>query len=756
MSVSRKEGDSEQAFLQWEQGERRRGARALGRLLFFGLLLLAALWIGRLVWDVAAEAPSMDIIQAPYAALSSRVYSGDGSLLARLHQGENREVVSMDAVSPNVLNALLATEDKRFYHHAGIDGLALPAIVGRLFRQDRMSGASTITMQLARNLYSEVGKGRTIRRKIREMVTAVRIERYFTKEQILAAYLNTVNIYSNCYGIETAAYRLFGKSALDLNETEAALIVGLLKGQGQYNPRTRPGMAVERRNTVLALMAQQGFLPKPSADSLMKLPLGLAAERPDIPQRQQLAPYFVERVRIWVEKWAAENGYDPYRDGLQIYTSLDPIVQQHAETAMRAHMEKLQKVFDAHIAGREAWRKDPEILYRLARKSDRYYWLRKAGHKEPELWKHFEKPRSMQVFAWSGVKDTVLSPMDSVRYYSRMLETGMAALDPRTGQVKAWVGGNDYAWFRFDHVELGKRQTGSTFKPFVYAAAIDNGMTPCTVVPNSPVTFGREDGLLTTWTPSNVDNTTGGSYTLREALRKSVNIVTARITKQLGAAAVAKYAMQIGVQSEVPPLPAVCLGTTEMSVLELTGAYSTFANAGWWNEPSFILEIRDREGVTIYQANPESRMGLPEATAYVMADVLKSVAGNTYNVPGGLKTREGKPVDVGGKTGTTQDHSDGWYMGFTPEVAVGIWVGCAERQLRFRSITYGQGAYMARPLFGSFLQRIYSDTALRYGVQDTFVVPPNFDPKRMCYVKPSEEQKRNAVERLLPDELEGW
>lgn len=731
--------------------EKKTQSYRIPRILFWGSLWIGIAWLLAYWINIVQSIPSVESIEAPESFRSSRLYSADLELLAHLHRGENRESIALDEVSPHFIQALIATEDKRFYEHAGIDPRVLPAISWRYFSKEQVSGGSTISMQLARNLFPEIGRKRSIRRKLREVATTFRLERTYTKDEILELYLNTVNIYGNCYGVETAAKRLFGKSATDLSWEESALMVGLLKGQGTYHPRKHAELALNRRNTVLNLLVEQQKVAAEIADSLKQIPIYLIADEDR--KERRLAPYFVERARLWLEQWGRENGYDIYRDGLEVHSTIDTRMQRHAEAAVAAYLQKLQKVFDKHIQGKEAWREDPDMLDRLMRQTDRYVFAKQAGKNDIEIKTLFETAVPMQLFSWEGKIDTVLSPMDSIKYYSRFLEAGMAVISPASGEVLAWVGGVDYDHFRYDHVELSKRQTGSTFKPFVYAAAIDNGMRPCDRFLNQRVTFDNEDESKI-WTPKNVGNTLGGKVTLVQALKYSYNVVTARLTKDVTPERVASYAQAMGIQTEVPAFPSIGLGTTELNVLELTGAYGTFVNQGDHAVPFFINEIRDNQGNVLYKTNPESRNALPKTTAYTMTQMLEKAGGNC-GLKGELKSIQNKKIAVGGKTGTTQDHSDGWFVGITPELVAGVWVGCSERKMRFRTMTYGQGAYMARPIFGGFIERAYRDERLNL-LRTQFFKPADYEVNFDCWKESIHYRDKNPETKALPQGLDGW
>jgi penicillin-binding protein 1A len=731
--------------------------RLIPRLLFAGTLLGLVVW--GLIWLVklSGELPSLSEIENPTSVRSSELYFEGGEVLGYLHAGENRVVVELDQISPHLINALIVTEDKRFYEHPGIDPMAIPSVLYRYFADDKVSGASTISMQLARNLHQSVGREKTIRRKLKEIMVASLIERNFTKSEILHRYLNTVNIYGNCYGVQTAAFRLFNKEAKDLSIEESAFIVGLLKGQGEYNPRKYPEKARERRDVVLGLMADNKLLGNAELDSLLSLDLQLAMEEEQ--KEPEVAPYFRERIRLWLEEWASLNGHDIYRDGLKVYTTLDYRIQQHAETAVREHMRSLQQTFSAHIRGREPWRNEPGMLDRMMKLTDRYHHATAAGKSEEAIRKEFETPVRMMIFSWDGEKDSLMSPMDSIRYHSRFLETGMASIEPSTGKVKAWVGGINYKYFKYDHVELSKRQVGSTFKPFVYTAAIDNGWRPCERELNQPVYFYDRAGNVV-WAPENAGESLGGYVTLKKALEYSLNVITARLAKQLGIQVIIDYAHMLGIQSPIEPHPAVCLGTADLSVLEMAGAYCTFANNGMYNEPWFISRIEDENGNLIESFEPLERRALSEKTTYIMLDMLKGVVDDHYGTGAGLKDRFGLSGEIGGKTGTTQDHSDGWFMGITSNLVTAIWVGAAERKMRFSNLRYGQGAYMAMPIFGKFYHKVTHDPSLGMPVSH-FDRPANFSEYLDCqtevvYASDPDPYHRFGRSEDKKEELSGW
>jgi penicillin-binding protein 1A len=709
--------------------KRRRWFRLFRTMLLTGVGLVLAL-IGGVIVIALTDMPPMDVIENPHSDLSTRIYSADGVIIRNLYEQEHRVSVKLEDISPNVINALIATEDLRFYSHSGIDPQSPFAIAKELLQGEKPRGGSTISMQLARNLYTMIGRERSIWRKLKEMVVAVVLEHSFTKEEIITAYLNTVSFVGNTYGIENGAEEFFGKDAKSLEVHEAALLVGLLKGTGEYNPRTHPEAALRRRNTILELMDQNGYLSKDmNVDDLKALPLG-TKEKSDY-RELGLAPYFTEHLRQWLKVWCKTTGHDPYRDGLKVYTTIDSRMQRYAEEATTEHLSEFQKIFAKHIEGHEPWLEDSTFLPGIMRRSDRYMKAKAAGMNHEEIMEEFNTPVRTDIFSWSGqIKDTMISPMDSLMYYSRFLESGFIAVDPTNGHVKAWVGGINHRFFKYDHVYTGKRQVGSTFKPFVYCAAFDNGSTPCDLELNQPVFFYNDLGKQI-WAPKNADGGIGGFMTLRRGLATSTNLITARVMKRIGPNVVCEWARKMGITSPLDCVPSLALGTTDLSVYELTSAYCTFANKGVYNEPLFVTRIEDRNGNVLADFQTQSREAISENTAYMMIDMLKAVVNEAGGTGGRLRSRYKLNMEIGGKTGTTQKQSDGWFVGVTPYLVGGTWVGCSERTMRFRSLLYGQGASMALPIFGLFMQKVYGDSTINLP-RDRFPVPAGFDVELDC------------------------
>ncbi|HHG84328.1 MAG TPA: penicillin-binding protein [Bacteroidetes bacterium] len=699
------------------------------RLLIAGVILAVSISVLLFIWNVSSDLPPMDVIENPRTELSTQIYTADGKLLRNLYSEEHRVSVKLNAISPHVLNALLAAEDIRFYQHSGIDPKAIFAILKDVAAGKKARGGSTITMQLARNLYDQVGRERSIIRKFKEMVVSVMIERSYTKEEIIGAYLNTVSFVGNTYGVQNGAIEYFRKNALDLEVQEAAMLVGLLKGTNQYNPRKHPKASLDRRNTILGQMKTYGFLEKAEADSLKALPLGLQ-QKSDY-RNLGIAPYFTEHLRQWLKRWCKDEGYDLYRDGLRVYTTIDSRMQQYAEEAVKEHLSGMQPIFDKHIKNREPWRKDSTFLIRAMRKSYRYISAKKDGLTEKQILAEFKTEAKMDVFSWKGeIRDTMMTPWDSLKYYARFLETGFISIDPSNGHVKAWVGGINHKFFKYDHTYLGKRQVGSTFKPFVYTAAFDNGSSPCEIELNQPVFFYNEKGKMI-WSPKNSDGKIGGYMTLRRGLATSTNMITARVMKRIGPHVVCEWAHKMGIKTELECVPSLALGTTDLSVFELTGAYCTFANRGIFNEPIFVTRIEDRNGNVLQEFTTESREAITEETAYMMLDMLKGVVREPGGTGGRIRARYKLLNEIGGKTGTTQNQSDGWFMGVTPHLVAGTWVGCSDRTMRFRSIRYGQGASLALPIFGLFMQKVYADSTIAMP-KDAFPRPSKFDIELIC------------------------
>lgn len=687
------------------------------------VLSLFFLFILAISLGAFGKLPTFRDLENPKSNLATEIISSDQAVLGTYYY-QNRSNADFNELSPNLINALIATEDIRFYDHSGID---LKRTFTIIFYNliGKTQGGSTISQQLAKNLFPrkrfDTFYDKVIT-KLKEWVTAIKIERNYTKQEILRMYMNTVDFGANSYGIKSAARTYFNKEPQNLNQEEAALLVGMLKGTTFFSPLKNYDRALNRRNTVLYQMEKYDYLTEAAYDSLCKLPIKLQFRAAD--HNEGIATYFREYIRLELQKWCDDPAnykpdgtpYDLYRDGLKVYTTINSVMQKSAEDALRQHLSDLQKQFFQHWKGKtEPWSEFPEIIEQAIKRSDRYKDLKEEGASDKEIEKVFATKIPMKVFSWDGEKDTTLSPLDSIKYYKYFLQSGLMSMEPQTGYVKAWVGGGDYEYFKYDHVRSGKRQVGSTFKPFVYTVAMDNGLSPCFEVPNLPVTFEDFDN----YTPKNADGTQGGIYTLRQGLAESKNLITAYIMKQFGPQAVVNYAHKMGITSDVPPYPSICLGSCEISLYEMVGAFSTFANKGVWTEPIYVLRIEDKNGNILSERFPRKVDALSEETAYLMLYMLKGTT--TLKNGTGLRLRGRKyniQYPVAGKTGTTQNNSDGWFIGVTPDLVSGVWTGCEDRAVHFRSLNLGEGANTALPIWALYMNKLYADPSIKISKGD--------------------------------------
>ncbi|HVD99373.1 MAG TPA: transglycosylase domain-containing protein [Cytophagaceae bacterium] len=705
-------------------------------IIAFMLFILA---VGYNLFGLFGELPSFEVLSNPQSAVASEVYSSDGKLLGKYFYNFNRSPVEYNEIPKTVTDALIATEDSRFYDHSGIDGKGIVAIMPSLLMGKRR-GSSTLTQQLAKNLfelreaddYKGVFHGVVID-KIKEWFVAVQLERAYTKKEILVMYLNTVDFGNNSHGIKNAARRYFDRNLKDLKTEEIALLIGLLKGPSYYNPRREPERALNRRNTVLAQMVKYDYLTEVEYDALSEKPMKLNFSADG--DNSGLAPYLRAYLKPYLKEWCKQHGKKLYEDGLKIYTTIDSHMQLYAEQAVTKHMSALQKEFFLHWKGRAPWTDEEHheikgFIEKMAKRSARYRELKEElGDNDKEIFAAMKKPVKMRVFSWRGDRDTMMSPWDSIKYTLHYLHTGFISIEPKTGFVRAWVGDINYKYFKYDHVKQGLRQPGSTFKPLLYATAIElNGLNPDSKVMDAPQTYTLPDGK--TWTPKNSDGKYSNDYlTLRQALGKSVNTVSAYLISNLtpkeseGPATFISYAKRMGITSPLDPSPTICLGTSDVSVFELVNAYTVFVNEGRWTKPRVVLRIEDKYGNTLEEFNPESsieefrtasQVVLEEETAAKMIELLKGSVEDEGGTSVSLKSLYKIPGEVGGKTGTTQGSSDGWFIGITPELVSGAWVGGEERSIRFRTMQYGQGAKMALPIFGYYMQKVYGDHSLDY------------------------------------------
>lgn len=745
--------------------------------IFAGCILLVAIFFTLLSNGVLGFMPSFEDLENPKNSLATDIISADGATIGKFF-AENRSQVAYEELSPHVVNALIATEDERFRSHSGIDirGLARVLFKTVILQQSESGGGSTITQQLAKMLFHGKAQSSFDRalQKLKEWVIAVKLERSYTKDEIIALYLNRVGYIYDAYGIESAAWTFFGVSVGDLKIEQAAMLVGMLKNPSLFNPIRREVKTLERRNVVLGQMLRQRYINTAEFDSLKALPLGLNFRRAD--HKDGLAPYFREYLREtmtakkpvksdysswqmqkyiedsiswaenplygWVKKNPKADGteYDIYRDGLKIHTTIDSRMQRYAEESVTEHIgNELQPKFfrTKKGASRAPYSSDitkeqyETLINRAIKNSDRYRVMKRNGASEEEINKAMRQPVETKVFTWTGEKDTVMTPVDSIIYHKHFLRAGMMSVDPSNGHIKVYVGGPNFKYFMYDMVSKGKRQVGSTIKPFVYTLAMREGHTPCDLVPNSPQTFLLADG--TTWTPRNSgDARAGEMVSLKWGLANSNNNVTAWVMKQYSPEAVANLIHDLGIKSHIDPVYSLCLGTSDVSLFEMVGAYATYVNKGVHIDPVAVTQIEDRYGNVISRISPKEREAIDEETAYLMINLLEGVVdqgtGRRLRGPSYKLTSK-----MGGKTGTTQNHSDGWFMSVMPNLVTGVWVGGEERAIHFDSMSLGQASNMAVPVFGRFILKVYADntiTAVR--PTDEFVVPTTFGYSLDC------------------------
>ena len=721
-------------------------------------------WIGYM--------PPVEDLENPNYKFATEVFSEDGKVLGTYsYSKENRVFVGYNDLSPNIINALIATEDVRFAEHSGIDAYALTrAVVKRgILMQKNAGGGSTITQQLSKQLYSPSADNvmeRLFQKPI-EWVIAVKLERYYTKEEILTMYLNKFDFLNNAVGIKTAAFTYFGCEPKDLKIEEAATLVGMCKNPSLYNPVRYNERSRGRRNVVLDQMRKAGYITEAERDSLQALPLKLKYNRVD--HKEGLATYFREYLRGvltakkpdkanyrgwqmqkyyedsldwennplfgWCEKNTKKDGtkYNLYTDGLKIYTTLDSRMQQYAEDAVTEHLKELQGYFfkekkgakNAPYTFRLTQEQVDEILGRAMRLSDRYRIMKKAGATEAEIKKAFDTPEEMSVFSWEGEKDTIMTPMDSIRYYKFFLRAGFMSMDPRSGHVKAYVGGPNYHYFQYDMAMVGRRQVGSTIKPFLYTLAMENGFSPCDEVRHVEYTLIDENGKP--WTPRNANKKLiGDMVTVKWGLANSDNWITAYLMSKLNPYNLKRLIHTFGVRNrDIVPSVSLCLGPCEISVGEMVSAYTAFPNKGIRVAPLFVTRIEDNDGNVLATFAPEMQEVISVSSAYKMLVMLRAVVNEGT---GGRVRRLGVKADMGGKTGTTNYNADGWFMGFTPSLVSGCWVGGEDRDIHFDTMLHGQGASMALPIWTKYMVKVLGDKSLGYDENETFQLPEGYDP----------------------------
>jgi penicillin-binding protein 1A len=691
------------------------------------------------------EMPSLENLENPKSEEASELYTEDNILLGKYFR-ENRTPVEFEKISPNLVNALVATEDSRFEEHSGIDLRGLMRVLFKTFLagQSTAGGGSTLSQQLAKNLFStrsskyqgnmsNVPGLKTLVVKTKEWITAIQLERSYTKTEIMTMYLNTVDFGSNAFGIQVAARTFFDRSPDSLNINEAAMLVGLLKAPTMFSPIENPAFALGRRNTVLDQMEKYGYLTSEKFDSLTKIPINLRYNVEN--HNQGLATYFRSLSTNFLMGWCKERGMDLYSDGLRIYSTIDSRMQKYAEDAVAEHMKDLQKKFFQQWGKKNPWldekgKEIPNFIENAAKKTDRYRALKQIYGKDTlAIIKEMKKKIRMSVFTWNkpGQQiDTMMSPYDSIKYYKHFLHTGFLAMDPHTGYIKAWVGGINHRHFKYDHVRQGKRQPGSTFKPIVYATALDLGYPPCYELPDLPVGFPTGDKDNSVWTPQNSDGKFSGEmFTLRRAMANSINSITANLIRKVHPETVVEYAKRLGITSPLDAVPALCLGVCDVSLFEMVGAYGTFANEGVYTEPFFITRIEDKNGNILQEFIPKTVEALNEETAYMMLYMLRGATEEKGGTALGLNQFGllWQGGEIGGKTGTTQNYSDGWFIGVVPKLVAGAWVGGDDRCIHFRSMDLGQGARMAMPIWGLFMQKIFKDKSL--GIKQAVFAKPS-------------------------------
>ena len=704
-------------------------------------VFIIILFIFLVGFGVFGALPKVDELLNPKNNLATIVYSGDMKILGKYYS-ENRVNVAFEKIDKDVVNALIATEDVRYYEHNGVDFKALLRSFSGFFTGGNKGGGSTISQQLAKMMFprEKLNKLELVVRKLKEWIIATQLEKYYTKDEILALYLNKFDFLNLAVGIKSAAQIYFNSNQDSLKIEQAAMLVGMAKNPSLFNPIRHNEICLKRRNVVLNQLVKYGYLSSLKYDSLKVLPLGLSFRPED--HNDGLAPYFREYLRdVFLKNWCkshinseTEAPYNIYKDGLKIYTTIDSKMQNYAEEAVHEHMNDLQKMFSKECLNKKnapfAWNVSKQeiegIMNSSVKRSDRYRQLKEDGLSHEKIIEIFHKPVPMRVYSLRGDIDTILSPYDSIKYYKSFLQTGFMAMEPQTGYVKAWVGGINHKYFKYDHVKVSKRQVGSTFKPFVYALAIQEGLSPCHQVPNIRTCINMPDGK--DWCPDNSDGLkgTGQMITLRRALALSVNYVTAWIMKQYGPHAVINLVKRLGITSQIPEVPSICLGTADISVFEMVAANSTFANKGTYIQPTFITRIEDKNGKVLEEFIPNSNEVFSEEKAYTMIQLMRGVVQEgTGSRLRGAKYKLNN--QIAGKTGTTQHNADGWFIGLTPELAAGCWVGGEDRSIHFNSITEGQGASMALPIWGKFFVKVYADKTIKLSKAD-FTKPKNLDP----------------------------
>ena len=714
--------------------------------------------------------PTFEELENPENNLATEVISSDGKTLGK-YAAENRTPIKYKDLPNNIVEALIATEDERFYEHSGIDFRG----TARAVLKPGSGGASTITQQLARMLFTGRKSRNKIKRvlqKVKEWVVATKLERQYTKKEIIAMYLNKYDFLNQAVGIRSAARIYFGKEPKELLVEESAMLVGMLKNSSLYNPLRRAEKVKQRRNVVLKQMNRNEFISLKEKDSLQQLALGLDIHKEG--HSDGTATYFRSHLQKIMRKWVQENPkpngeqYNIFRDGLKLYVTVDSRMQQYAEEAIQEHMSNLQSYFFKEQKNNETApfydleeTEIDKIIERAKKNSDRYKRLKTTGKSKKEINKIFNKKIKMRVFSWKGDRDTIMSPIDSIKYYKHFLRSGLLSIEPQTGHIKAWVGGIDNKYFKYDAVAQQKRQVGSTFKPFVYATAINQlKLSPCEEFPNTPYTIPKgKYGIPEEWSPRNSGEKYGGMMTLKQGLAGSVNTMSARLIDMVSPKNVARLAMSAGLKSKIRANPSIALGAVDLSLIEMVGAYATFANKGLRVSPMILTRIEDKNGTVLQEFTPETKEVLSEESAYVVLDLLKGVTQSGSGVRLRLPWEKPKYVTgypyeftnpIAGKTGTTQNQSDGWFIGIVPNLATGVWTGGEDRSTHFEEIAKGQGATMSLPSWALFMKKCYADPTLNISLED-FEQPENLTINIDCGKKIKTEEDEE-IKEVVPEE----
>lgn len=766
--MTKKEAINFTKFIKWFWGI------VLGGLFLICFIFMLA------SWGAFGKLPTFEELENPKNDLATEIISSDGKTLGKYYLKANRTPIQFKDLPDNLVKALVATEDERFYEHSGIDFRGLARALANLGRN---GGASTITQQLAKNLFHKrenASLAKKLMQKIKEWVIATRLERQYTKQEIITMYLNTQGFLFNATGIRSAARIYFGKEPRELDLQESAILVAMLKNPRQFNPHRKVSRkkSLNRRNVVFSQMAKSGFITEQERDSLQKLPLKIKFTPES--HSDGLATYFREYLKQFMKRWAKNNPkpngetYDIYKDGLKIYVTIDSRMQQYGEEAIQEHMANLQSYFfDEQKRNRTApfydIKRDDirKIMERAKRNSDRYKRMKAAGKSDKEIEQSFNTKTDMRVFTWKGDRDTIMSPYDSIRYYKHYLRSGLVSIEPQTGHIKAWVGGINNKYFKYDAVKQQKRQVGSTFKPFVYATAINQlKRSPCDKLPNTPYTIPKEKyGMQDDWTPKNEGEKYGGELTLKQALANSVNVITARLIDEVSPINVARLAKSAGINTEFDANPSIALGAIDLTLLEMTSAYATFANKGMRVSPMFITHIEDKNGTVLERFVPETEEVLSEESSYVVLNLMEGVTQGGSGLR--LRTSYARPKYVtgypysftnaiAGKTGTTQNHTDGWFMGVVPNLATGVWTGGEDRSIHFAGIGKGQGASMSLPTWAIFMRKCYQDKTLHIS-KENFEKPKDLtitvDCKKYEDKKDDKKEKGEKKEVIQEDEF---